>query len=496
MERRCKAALAAAEVCKVHLLQRRPELGFGCIGPGHPEVGFHRALEDGRIVGHQCQQAQAVGLLPFADRDAAQRDLSLRRGAGTGQDGRYGALAAAAFAHQRDKAALRDGQGHIVQDGALLLVTKSDMLQRKGAVGRVGSLFAIFRLLGREQPEDLLSRSRTIHGNVEVAAQQAQGQEEIRRQQEDGQGAGQAELALGKGRCRADDAKTRTAVGHQVHQGHAVQLHGQHLHRDLAEPLGLGIHLLVLPAVCLIDFQGGQALDILQKAVAQGGVLAPVVRQQLLGELLHRHNGQGDERHTAQQEDGRARVHAHQQHKQGHRGQQAVKQLRQILCKVGVDLLHTLAGQHHGFTGGHRLAVTGPQPGELCIDAAAQGALDILGSPVAHIGGAEGKAIAHRHSQQAEQHPLPEGIAGQAARKHTADEAGYRHHQHHIAQHPQPLEQHVQPHIAQGLPIEGKQFLVDHEAFSFSDSSGPNRRSYSPVKARSGRAEVRAKAAL
>ena len=115
MERRCKAALAAAEVCKVHLLQRRPELGFGCIGPGHPEVGFHRALEDGRIVGHQCQQAQTVGLLPFTDRDAAQRDLSLRRGAGTGQDGRYGALAAAGFSHQRDKAALRDGQGHIMQ---------------------------------------------------------------------------------------------------------------------------------------------------------------------------------------------------------------------------------------------------------------------------------------------------------------------------------------------------------------------------------------------
>ena len=209
VERRCKAALAAAEVCKVHLLQRRPELGFGCIGPGHPEVGFHRALEDGRIVGHQCQQAQTVGLLPIADRDAAQRDLSLRRGAGTGQDGRYGALAAAAFAHQRDKTALRDGQGHIVQDGALLLVTKSDMLQRKGAVGRVGGLFAIFRLLGREQPEDLLSRSRAIHGNVEVAAQQAQGQEEIRRQQEDGQGAGQTELAFGKGRCRADDAAGR-----------------------------------------------------------------------------------------------------------------------------------------------------------------------------------------------------------------------------------------------------------------------------------------------
>ena len=46
-----------------------------------------------------------------------------------------------------------------MQNGAVLLVAKSDMLQRKGVVGRVGGLFAIFRLLGREQPEDLLSLS-------------------------------------------------------------------------------------------------------------------------------------------------------------------------------------------------------------------------------------------------------------------------------------------------------------------------------------------------
>ena len=71
MERRCKTALAAAEVCKVHLLQRRPELGFGCIGPGHPEVCFHRTLEDGRIVGHQCQQAQASACFHSLTRDAA-----------------------------------------------------------------------------------------------------------------------------------------------------------------------------------------------------------------------------------------------------------------------------------------------------------------------------------------------------------------------------------------------------------------------------------------
>ena len=94
-------------------------------------------LKMAALWGTSVSRRRRSGLLPFADRDASQRNLSLGHGAGTGQDGRYGALAAAGFSHQRDKAALRDGQGHIVQDGALLLVTKSDMLQRKGAVGRV-----------------------------------------------------------------------------------------------------------------------------------------------------------------------------------------------------------------------------------------------------------------------------------------------------------------------------------------------------------------------
>ena len=39
-------------------------------------------------------------------------------------------------------------------------------------------------------------------------------------------------------------------------QCHRVQLHGEHLHGDPAEALSLRIHLLVLPAVGLINFQG------------------------------------------------------------------------------------------------------------------------------------------------------------------------------------------------------------------------------------------------
>ena len=167
-----------------------------------------------------------------------------------------------------------------------------------------GHAVTIGRLFRCQKLEDLLCRSGAVHGNVEVAAQQPQRQEKVRRQQHDGQCGGQGQLACRKGRHRTDDAKARTAIGHQVHQCHRVQLHGKHLHGDLAEALGLRIHLLVLPAVGLINFQGGQALNVLKEAVAKGGVFAPVVRQQLFGKLLHCHNGHGDQRHAAQQDDG------------------------------------------------------------------------------------------------------------------------------------------------------------------------------------------------
>ena len=330
------------------------------------------------------------------------------------------------------------------------------MLQRKLRFGGVHALRAILRFVGGQQLEDLLRRSRAVHGDVEVTAQQTQRQEEICRQQDDGQRRRQGNLPLCERRHRADDAQTCTAVGHQVHQGHRVQLHGQHLHGDLAEALGLFVHLFVLPAVGLIDLQRGQALNVFQKAVAEGGVLAPILVQQLLGKFLHGHNGHRDEGHTAQQDDGRPRVDAHQQDEQRHGGQQAVKQLGQILCEVGVDLLHALAGQHDHFAGGHRLTIARTKAGQLFVDAAAQGALDVLRRAVAHAGRAEGQAIPHRHSDDADEQSLFESRRGQRSGEHIADEVGHDGDEHHIAEHPQPLEQDVQPHIAQRAPVKGQ----------------------------------------
>ena len=496
MQGRLQAVLAAAEVGQVHLFQCGPKLGLGGIGLCHAQVCFHRALENGGIVGHQRQGTQALGPLQLFHRHTAQRHAAGVTGAAAGQQRRNGALAAAGLTHQRDKAALRDGQGHVLQNGAVLLVPKGNVLQLQGSLFRHG-LFAIGGFLCCQQFEDFFCRGSTVHGNVEIAAQQPQRQEEICRQQHDGQRGRQAQLTLGKGGHRTDDAQPGPAVGHQVHQGHRIQLHGQHLHGDLAEALGLGVHLLMLPAIGLIDLQGGQALDVFQKAVAQGGVLAPVFCQQLFGKFLHRHDGHGDERHTAQQDDGRPCVHSHQQHEQGDRGQQAVYQLGQVLGKVGVDLFHAFTGQHDHLAGGGGLGVIGAQTGQLVVNVAAQGALDVLGSLVAHAGCQQGEHKPERHRAQAQQKVLPQHPGGEHARKGRPHQPGDGPHKDHVAQHAQPLERHVGPHKAQGPTVKGEQFFVDQGFFSLSvrSASAPNRRSYSPVKMRSGRALVMARAA-
>ena len=97
-------------------------------------------------MGHQRQGAQALFLLQLLHRHAAQRHAAGIAGAAAGQQRRNGALAAAGLTHQRDKAALRDGEGYIVQNGAVLLVAKGDMLQLQGGVF-AGQAFAVGGLI-------------------------------------------------------------------------------------------------------------------------------------------------------------------------------------------------------------------------------------------------------------------------------------------------------------------------------------------------------------
>ena len=77
--------------------------------------------------------------------------------------------------------------------------------------------------------------------------------------------------------CRAahNDAQCRAAVGHQIHDGDGIQLHGEHFHGDAPEALGLLVHPPMAFLVRLINFQSGQALQIFQKTLSPNAVYWP-----------------------------------------------------------------------------------------------------------------------------------------------------------------------------------------------------------------------------
>ena len=100
MQRGVQPLLAAAECGEVHLFQRGPECGIVGSGRCHPQVGTDRSLKDCRIVRHDRQGAQAALFPERLHRHTAQRHAARVSGAGTGQNGRNGAFAAAGLAHQ------------------------------------------------------------------------------------------------------------------------------------------------------------------------------------------------------------------------------------------------------------------------------------------------------------------------------------------------------------------------------------------------------------
>ena len=146
----------------------------------------------------------------------------------------------------------------------------------------------------------------------------------------------------------------------------------------------------------------------------------------------------------------------HQQNEEGHRGQQTVEQLGQVFCEVGIDLLHALAGQHDHLAGGDGLAVARAEAGELFVNFAAEGTLDIFRGTVAHVGGQHSEAEAQRHRAQADHKAPRQQCTRQAARKNSPQQHRNGADEDHVAEHPKPLKRHIRPHEAQRAPVKGQ----------------------------------------
>ena len=239
-------------------------------------------------------------------------------------------------------------------------VAKMQVTAADGAVGvRLGGLAGRFGQV--QQLENFVARGHTVHRHVEVGPQRTHRQKEICREQQNAKRPGQADTPCGQLPRRDADAECRAAVSDDVHHDDRVELHGQHLHRDLAEVLCLAIHRLMAGLVGPVNFQRGQPLQVFQKAVAQCSVLAPVSAQQPLGKLLHSHNGNRDHRHADHQNDSRFQADGGQHEKQRDGRKHRIEKLRQVRAEISLELLDPLARQLQDLGSGRRLGVAAAQ---------------------------------------------------------------------------------------------------------------------------------------
>ena len=302
---------------------------------------------------------------------------------------------------------------------------------------------------------------------MEKRPQRPQGQKELGRQQNYGKTPQKANAPGPKLPRRNHNAQGRAAVGDQIHHNDRVQLHAQHLHGDPAEMFGLFVHLLLLLLVRLVYFQGGEPLQILQKAVAQGGVLPPITAQQPLGKLLHRHNGNRNQRHADHQHHRRFDAYHAQRQKQGHRGQHAVKKLRQIRPKIGFQLFHALGRKLHRLGGRHLLRISRAQPQQLFVNHFPQRLFYRAGGQKASPGRTACARKAHRRRGQ--QHRC--SGAGQcgacAAKQQFFQQVPHSKHYNDVCRQGAPLQRHVPPNVFFCIADRFHQPLVDHHCFVF-----------------------------
>ena len=177
---------------------------------------------------------------------------------------------------------------------------------------------------------------------MEVAAQPAHRQEEIRRQEDHEEAGRERKRPCRESACGKNDSECGSAVCQKVHDDYGVELHGEHLHGHHAKALRLLVHLLILEGVRLVDLKGRHSLQVLQEAASKLCILIPIFCQDFLGDLLHHHDRARDQRDTQKKNQSRLQAScSREEDEQSDRRDKRVEELRHILAKIALQLVYS-----------------------------------------------------------------------------------------------------------------------------------------------------------
>ena len=460
--RRVQASGIAHETVQAAAGEGAPQLVVRGSGLRQKQVGANRALEQVAVERHGRDRLAQRGARYVAQVDAAQLHRALVGRVRAGEHAGQRRLARAALARHAHEAAGRRLEVHVSKHRALAVERVAYAAARNADMRRIDRARAVAPLRRVQDGEHPVGGGHAVHGRMEERPQRAQGQEELGRQEHEGERRAEPDRARRVLPQHHDDAHRRAAEGEQVHDGDGVQLHAQKAHGGAAEALGLVVHALVRPPVRLVDLEGGEALDVLEEPAAEIGVRAPVALHDALGDLLDGHDGRRDEGHAREQGHDRRQGQGRQAGEQGERGQHRVEELRQVRAEIALQLLDALHADLHGLPGGGMLAVRRPQAHELVVHLLAHGALGRLACSQAHAL-RERLACEARGDGQGGGAGQPSGGLGVSRTGHQPlHERSDEQEQRDVGQKADPLEHDVGRDELGGRRHEGEQSLVEH----------------------------------
>ena len=462
-----KALLAFQEIRKRAVIQGLPQRRVIGVGRRQKKVIPHAALEEHGARTHVGNGFHEAVFRQGADLFSADGQRPAADGIPVHDQRSDGGFAAAAFAHDADKALFRDGEIHAVQDLPLLFIGKMHVFQLDADAPDALRFLVRFRLA--QEFEDLIAGRHAVHGHMEIASQPPHGQEEIRREQDHEHHIGKADAAADKGLRRKQNPQRRAAVGHKVHDGDGIELHGEHRHGHLAEVLGFPVHLQVLVRVRLIGFQRGHALQVFQEGAAQLRILSPVFSQDLLRDLLHHHDGPRDQGHTNQQHRRYLPAAAEaKQEKEGDGRHEGIEKLRHILAEIAFQLVHALHGLLHQLRRGHVLPVGGAQTQQLSVNLFPHHPLHRAGGQIAHTHSPARGEEAKEHGAKNDQHGKAQVSQAPGAIIELLHSNGDGHDHRRVQAQLQKLQQNIAQNVLFALRTQEHQALVKHVSSLFS----------------------------
>ena len=461
-----QAAAATHEIVDAAAAECLPQLVVACPGARHQQVRAHGAGKEEAAeahVGHRV--AQAFGR-DVAQVDAADRGAAGIAAVGAREDAGQGRLARPACARDAHEAAgpcrevgvLEHGAGPVIGVRyAAAFDAHRSAGDGPGAAGRFG---------GVDDAVHALGCGHAACRRVEERAQRAQRDEEVCREEHEGERTGKGHGAGRIGVEHHDDACCGTRKGKDVHDDHGVQLHGEQAHRGLAELLRLLVHPAMTPLIGPEDLERGETLDALQEERAQVGVGVPVVAHDALGDFHDSHEGDRNERHAAQEHHCGRGAQWGQAEEERNRGNEGIEEVRQVVAEIRLKLLDAFDAKLCRLARGDSLAIARPHAYKLVVHERAHALLGQGGCRKALLGclGLTGEPYCHGHDGH-------EDRAGQVGpyggtRKHGLQQATHAHEQDDVGQKGQPLQGDVGGDVAHDAGNEGKQAFVKHSGSS------------------------------